>query len=557
MNNDAYNVVVSPSFSDYESVDYYKEARDSFLKRKFTDYSNLELKEFKLSFSIRSTAKNSPILYTVLENFPKELYSANKNDVVIKMESERDFLNHITSVSDILAIVKTWKSTTLQVNKIEIGTTTEFRYLVNFLFEKNNLNGIYLSHSVDEIKKKYNTHKIISRKIKSIGTPIIISRDNVIEALNNVVEKYVALYGYNKTVTYYDVSQHDRVVMIEDSLIIDFRIIPCYWTRKDDEHFNNWEYPYILIQELTHNDLFKFNFADFKRRFQCNHISMDYYPYHGVHYYREEIDNFDVVDKRFPELKLQERYNKYTGETHHFIILRMESVDGSIAYGVGDTKGKIHSFVLKLCKELETKNSRSLEINGASCLPYGENCEFVDAFLSWKGEKKRWRLENKFSYFYEDRQVKNDAELFRIPIEIIKVAKSGAYNECEFVSYNKPLNRWKSEELVYNITKKLYSEYQVLYQYRPFYLSTEKGNMSYDIYICGLKIAIEYQGKQHFEPVDYFGGVENFQRQKERDELKARRSKENGVRLIYVNYWEDITPNLIKSKIEEYALTDK
>ena len=90
----------------------------------------------------------------------------------------------------------------------------------------------------------------------------------------------------------------------------------------------------------------------------------------------------------------------------------------------------------------------------------------------------------------------------------------------------------------------------MIYQYKPFYLGTEKGNMSYDIYICGLKIAIEYQGKQHFEPVDYFGGAENFEKQKERDELKAKRSEENGVKLIYVNYWEDITPDLVKQKVD-------
>ena len=78
--------------------------------------------------------------------------------------------------------------------------------------------------------------------------------------------------------------------------------------------------------------------------------------------------------------------------------------------------------------------------------------------------------------------------------------------------------------------------------------------MSYDIYICGLKIAIEYQGKQHFEPVEFFGGVKNYQEQQKRDKLKALRSQENGIKLIYVNYWEDITPELIKNKIENALL---
>ena len=73
--------------------------------------------------------------------------------------------------------------------------------------------------------------------------------------------------------------------------------------------------------------------------------------------------------------------------------------------------------------------------------------------------------------------------------------------------------------------------------------------MSYDVYICGLKTAIEYQGKQHFEPVEYFGGKENYEKQVERDKLKLELSEKNGVKLIYINYWEDVTPDLIIEKI--------
>lgn len=66
-----------------------------------------------------------------------------------------------------------------------------------------------------------------------------------------------------------------------------------------------------------------------------------------------------------------------------------------------------------------------------------------------------------------------------------------------------------------------------------------------------MKVAIEYQGKQHFEPVEIFGGKENFEKQKERDVLKKKLSDENGIKLVYINYWEDITAELIREKVEE------
>lgn len=75
--------------------------------------------------------------------------------------------------------------------------------------------------------------------------------------------------------------------------------------------------------------------------------------------------------------------------------------------------------------------------------------------------------------------------------------------------------------------------------------------MSYDVYILELKVAIEYQGEQHFKPVDVFGGEQHFIDQKKRDELKAQLSKTHGVKLIYVNYWEDISEELIHSKIKQ------
>lgn len=73
--------------------------------------------------------------------------------------------------------------------------------------------------------------------------------------------------------------------------------------------------------------------------------------------------------------------------------------------------------------------------------------------------------------------------------------------------------------------------------------------MSYDVFIAELNIAIEYQGKQHFEPVVYFGGEDAFQKTLARDKLKEQLSHDNNIKLIYINYWETITPELVLDKI--------
>lgn len=62
--------------------------------------------------------------------------------------------------------------------------------------------------------------------------------------------------------------------------------------------------------------------------------------------------------------------------------------------------------------------------------------------------------------------------------------------------------------------------------------------LRFDFYLLDLNTIIEYQGKQHYEPIDYFGGEESFKKQLENDNLKRRYCKENNIKLIEIPYWD-------------------
>lgn len=68
-----------------------------------------------------------------------------------------------------------------------------------------------------------------------------------------------------------------------------------------------------------------------------------------------------------------------------------------------------------------------------------------------------------------------------------------------------------------------------------------------------LLFLIEFQGKQHFEPVDFFGGEERFLLQKEYDKKKEDYCLKNKIPLIIIRYDEDkkINLNFIKEKYYE------
>ena len=59
------------------------------------------------------------------------------------------------------------------------------------------------------------------------------------------------------------------------------------------------------------------------------------------------------------------------------------------------------------------------------------------------------------------------------------------------------------------------------------------GKQSLDFYLPDYNVAIECQGCQHFQPVDYFGGDKEFQATIERDQRKKKLCLENGVKLLY------------------------
>lgn len=61
---------------------------------------------------------------------------------------------------------------------------------------------------------------------------------------------------------------------------------------------------------------------------------------------------------------------------------------------------------------------------------------------------------------------------------------------------------WVSETTLANIIKTIYSNYEVKTHYRPKWLE----GLELDIYIDAIKLGIEYQGQQHYNPIKHWGG---------------------------------------------------
>lgn len=89
---------------------------------------------------------------------------------------------------------------------------------------------------------------------------------------------------------------------------------------------------------------------------------------------------------------------------------------------------------------------------------------------------------------------------------------------------------WVAETLLYYEIKKAFPSLDVQQHASPKWL----GRQHLDIFIPSLSVGIEYQGDQHDQPVDFFGGQEAFIQNQIRDQRKMRLCKRHGVHLIYV-----------------------
>ena len=125
-------------------------------------------------------------------------------------------------------------------------------------------------------------------------------------------------------------------------------------------------------------------------------------------------------------------------------------------------------------------------------------------------------------------------------------------HKCGFVFSRKPANFLKSKgcpkcssamSVGEKIIERFLIQNNIEYDYEKHF--KELGRLSYDFYLPQKNILIEYQGEQHYEPCNIFGGEEKFKNQIKNDEIKKEFAQKNDIQLICIPYYH-------KNIIEKY-----
>lgn len=95
----------------------------------------------------------------------------------------------------------------------------------------------------------------------------------------------------------------------------------------------------------------------------------------------------------------------------------------------------------------------------------------------------------------------------------------------------------KGEDELYKIVASIFPKEKIERGYTPDWLrSSFGGQMHLDVALIDKKIAFEFQGQQHFKPVELWGGEKAFKKNVQRDKDKRELCRKNNWRLIEITY---------------------
>ena len=81
----------------------------------------------------------------------------------------------------------------------------------------------------------------------------------------------------------------------------------------------------------------------------------------------------------------------------------------------------------------------------------------------------------------------------------------------------------------------------------------DKNPLFADFYLHKINTVLEYNGSQHYEAVDFFGGEKALERTQKSDKLKKQYCKENGINFEVIRYDEDVETRM-NEILEKYSL---
>lgn len=97
---------------------------------------------------------------------------------------------------------------------------------------------------------------------------------------------------------------------------------------------------------------------------------------------------------------------------------------------------------------------------------------------------------------------------------------------------------------------KYLKETHISFETQKSFPDSEIPRLKFDFYLPEFNLLIEFNGKQHYSPIAFYGGRKKFKRQQQIDVLKKSFASQNGYRFLVIPYNEESPMALINNAIK-------
>lgn len=125
--------------------------------------------------------------------------------------------------------------------------------------------------------------------------------------------------------------------------------------------------------------------------------------------------------------------------------------------------------------------------------------------------------------------LKDNYEWYAYPSNILR---GFGCPKCNQSKGEKSIHQWLNNHNIIYISQKTFKDCRDI---KP---------LPFDFYLSDYNMAIEYDGEQHYRPVEYFGGQKSFERTQRHDKIKDEYCKNNNIKLLRIPYFKDIEEEL-------------
>lgn len=118
------------------------------------------------------------------------------------------------------------------------------------------------------------------------------------------------------------------------------------------------------------------------------------------------------------------------------------------------------------------------------------------------------------------------------------------------LGYKRVGEAWTSETTLAKLVEQVFPGMSVIRHHRPVWLE----GLELDVFVEEVALGVEYQGIQHYEPIEHWGGAEALAALQARDAAKILRCAQSGVRLLQFDYTEPLTEEHLRLRLAEQGL---